>query len=42
MTGVTRLGPGGASLAITSAARTAALSWRGIEPCPQVPRTVIR
>ena len=42
MTGVIRVGPGTASRRITSAARTAALSSRGMEPWPQVPRTAIR
>ena len=42
MTGVTRTGPGAASRSTTRAARTAALSSRGIEPWPQVPRTWIR
>ena len=42
MTGVIRIGPGIASRRITSAARTTALSSRGIEPWPHVPRTAIR
>ena len=42
MTGVSRVRSGSARLAITAAARTTALSSRGIEPCPQVPLTWIR
>ena len=42
MTGVIRIGPGTARRAMTAAARTAALSSRGIEPWPHVPRTAIR
>ena len=42
MTGVRRAGSKGAMRVMTSAARTAALSSRGMEPWPQVPRTRIR
>ena len=42
MTGVRRVGPGLARRSMTAAARTAALSSRGIEPWPDVPRTAIR
>ena len=42
MTGVIRTGPGTASRSMTSAARTAALSSRGIEPWPQLPVTWMR
>ncbi len=39
MTGVSRVGPWTASRPMTAAARTAALSSRGIDPWPHVPRT---
>ena len=42
MTGVRRVGPGLARRSMTAAARTAALSSRGMEPWPDVPRTAIR
>ncbi len=42
MTGVIRTGPGSASRSIARAARTAALSARGIEPWPHVPVMWIR
>ena len=42
MTGVGRGGPWTASRAIAAAARTAALSSRGMEPWPQAPWTVRR
>ena len=38
ITGVRRIGPGTARRSMTAAARTAALSSRGIEPWPHVPR----
>ena len=40
MTGVTVIGPGAARRSTTRAASTAALSSRGIEPWPHVPRTL--
>ena len=42
MTGVIRIGPGTANRSMTAAASTAALSGRGIEPWPHVPRMAIR
>ena len=42
MTGVMRTGPGAARRSIARAARTAALSARGIEPWPHVPVTWMR
>ena len=42
MTGVRRMGPGVASRSMTAAARTAALSARGMDPWPHVPVMWIR
>ena len=42
ITGVIRIGPGTARRAMTAAASTAALSSRGIDPWPCVPRMAIR
>ena len=42
MTGVIRIGPGTASRSMMRAARTAALSARGMEPWPHVPVTAMR